>query len=157
MHQQINRNAVGILLKKRGRFFDSSYSLVSEGRDELAVLAAVFVFSAEQRHGRVAPLVGPQSLHGHEDSVALGTRVTPGRQPLLQLALRHHGPRCSHQGRRPPSDGARSRFQCLCGNNIAACRSRGNGGRTRHCRRGSLGAVGFGRVFPLEVAIGQGL
>lgn len=54
--------------------------LVPERWHKLAVLAAVLVLSAEQCHGGVAPLMWPQTLHGHEDTVALSARVTARRQ-----------------------------------------------------------------------------
>lgn len=124
---------------------DPPHLLVSEGRDKLAVLAAVFVFFAEQCHGWVAPLMGPQALHGHEDSIALGARVTPCCQPLLQLALWHYGPGCGHQGRCPSFTSVCLRIQVLHGNSgIIRIFGRGSG---------SLQAVDFGSFIPLHVAI----
>jgi len=66
-------------------------SLVSEGRGEVAVLAAVFVVSVDEGDGRVAPLVRAQALHGHEHAVTHAARM-PGNHTWL-LRLHDHRPR----------------------------------------------------------------
>ncbi len=130
------------------------YLLVSEGWDELAVLAAVFIFSAKQCHGWVAPLMRPQPLHGHEDAVALSTRVTPS---MLQLVLWHRGPRSSHEGRCPSFDDVRFWFQCLCGGGSNTTGRWWNQRWTHQCSRGSLQVVCFSRFLSIQVAVSKAL
>lgn len=114
------------------------HSLVSEGWDKLAVLAAVLVLPDDHGHGRVAPLVGTEALHGHEDPVALGARVAPRRRPLLQR-------------RGPPFGGIQVRFQCFYSN---GGRSRGERGQALHAVLGSLEVSRF--VF-LQIAVNEPL